>query len=85
AKNKIEISADIEDEYLIINIEDDGKGFEETANEEDEMLFQTNTGLGLYFAELSANAHKVENRSGFIQKQSSSKLGGAKLTIHLPQ
>ena len=85
AKSTIEINAAIENDYLVISIEDDGKGFEKTAQEEDELLFQTNTGLGLYFAELSANAHKADERSGYILKQTSDRIGGAKLAIYLPQ
>lgn len=75
----------MEDSYLIISIEDDGKGF--TANDEkvDDMLFTTNTGLGLYFAELSAEAHSIEDRKGVIKKLKSERLGGAKLAIYIPQ
>ncbi|CUB03430.1 sensor histidine kinase [Marinomonas fungiae] len=85
AKSKIEINATMEDSYLIISIEDDGKGF--TANDEkvDDMLFTTNTGLGLYFAELSAEAHSIEDRKGVIKKLKSERLGGAKLAIYIPQ
>ncbi|WP_417507922.1 sensor histidine kinase [Marinomonas gallaica] len=85
AKTTIQISAYLENDYLVIAIEDDGKGFAQTAEEEDELLFQTNTGLGLYFADLSAQAHSVEDRKGFISKASSAALGGAKLAIYLPQ
>ncbi|SBT19011.1 Sensor protein CpxA [Marinomonas gallaica] len=85
AKTTIQISAYLENDYLVIAIEDDGKGFAQTAKEEDELLFQTNTGLGLYFADLSAQAHSVEDRKGFISKASSEALGGAKLAIYLPQ
>ncbi|WP_425640874.1 sensor histidine kinase [Marinomonas gallaica] len=85
AKTTIQISAYLENDYLVIAIEDDGKGFAQTAEKEDELLFQTNTGLGLYFADLSAQAHSVEDRKGFISKASSAALGGAKLAIYLPQ
>lgn len=85
AKSKIEINATIEDAYLIISIEDDGKGFSTSTEKEDEMLFNTNTGLGLYFAELSADAHTVEERKGKIKRLSSDRLGGAKLAIYIPQ
>lgn len=85
AKQEIEINAVTENGYLVLSIEDDGKGFSATAEHEDDLLFQTNTGLGLYFAELSAVAHEVSGRTGFIKKQISEKLGGAKLSIFLPQ
>lgn len=85
AKSKIEINASFEDSYLVISIEDDGKGFSTSAEKEDEMLFNTNTGLGLYFAELSAEAHSVDDRKGLIKKLGSEHLGGAKLAIYIPQ
>lgn len=85
AKSKIEINAVIDDSYLIISVEDDGKGFNASKDTEDELLFTTNTGLGLYFAELSAEAHTVEDRKGIIKKQQSESLGGAKLSIYIPQ
>ncbi|SBS31227.1 Sensor protein CpxA [Marinomonas aquimarina] len=85
AKSKIEINAAMEDDYLVISIEDDGKGFNASHEKEDELLFNNNTGLGLYFAELSADAHSVEERNGTIKKLYSEHLGGAKLAIYLPQ
>ncbi|MBM6550265.1 sensor histidine kinase [Marinomonas ostreistagni] len=85
AKQNIQLSASLEQDYLVIAIEDDGKGFSVNEEKEDELLFQSNTGLGLYFAELSANAHCVEQRQGYIAKQTSTQLGGARLAIYLPQ
>ena len=85
AKSKIEINATMEDSYLIISIEDDGKGFTANDDKVDDMLFTTNTGLGLYFAELSAEAHSIEDRKGVIKKLKSERLGGAKLAIYIPQ
>ena len=85
AKSKIEINATMEDSYLIISIEDDGKGFTANDDKVDDMLFTTNTGLGLYFAELSAEAHSIGDRKGVIKKLKSERLGGAKLAIYIPQ
>lgn len=85
AKSKIEINAVLEEAYLIISVEDDGKGFNASNDKDDDMLFTTNTGLGLYFAELSAEAHTVEERKGVIKKLKSERLGGAKLAIYIPQ
>ena len=85
AKSSIEINAELKEEQLMISIEDDGPGYNDKDIEKDEMLFDSNTGLGLYFAELSANAHKVEDKQGYIEKLKSNKLGGAKLLISLPQ
>jgi signal transduction histidine kinase len=86
AKSKILISAKEENAFIIIAIEDDGEGFKQANDDEqpDEFL-EGNTGLGLYFAELSATAHAVNDVRGFIKKESSKNLGGASLTIYLPQ
>ena len=85
ASKHIELNAVVEDDFLIISVEDDGKGFNTSEQKEDEILFQSNTGLGLYFAELSASAHAVGERCGYIRKLNSQTLGGAKLAIYLPQ
>ncbi len=85
AKTKIEINAAVENEYLVLSIEDDGPGYNDKDIEADELLFESNTGLGLYFAELSAIAHKVHDREGYIEKRRSKRLGGAELAVFLPQ
>ncbi|QUX96000.1 sensor histidine kinase [Marinomonas sp. CT5] len=88
AKTKILIEAKNEDNFLIITIEDDGKGFKQKNNEDEEdeeEFLDNNTGLGLYFAELSATAHSVGDRIGFIKKERSQTLGGASLMVYLPQ
>ncbi|REG85482.1 sensor histidine kinase [Marinomonas pollencensis] len=82
ARSKIQIHATKEENFLVISIEDDGQGFN-TAQEEDSP--ESNTGLGLYFAQLSANAHVCHDEEGYIEKQESTVLGGAKLAIYLPQ
>lgn len=87
AKSKILISAKKESGFIIITIEDDGQGFKQTENDDDQVeeFLEGNTGLGLYFAELSAAAHIASDIRGFIKKESSSSLGGACLTVYLPQ
>ncbi|WP_369921505.1 sensor histidine kinase [Marinomonas polaris] len=86
AKSKILISAKKENDFLIIAIEDDGEGFKQAdTDEQPEEFLEGNTGLGLYFAELSATAHVVNDVRGFIKKESSLNLGGASLTVYLPQ
>jgi len=82
ARSTIEINASIEDGYLIIGIDDDGHGFD---NSEEEDLVESNTGLGLYFAQLSASAHISKGKSGFLKKERSPTLKGARLAIYLPQ
>lgn len=84
AKTKILISARKENDFIIIAIEDDGEGFKITEDQTEEFL-EGNTGLGLYFAELSATAHIANGIRGSIKKESSHTLGGASLTVYLPQ
>lgn len=84
AKSKITINAKQENNFLIISIEDDGQGFKLTDDAQDEFL-ESNTGLGLYFAELSASAHITNDIRGYIKKESSLNLGGASLIVYLPQ
>ncbi|RCW91978.1 sensor histidine kinase [Marinomonas foliarum] len=84
AKSKISINAKQENNFLIISIEDDGQGFKPIEEEPDEFL-EGNTGLGLYFAELSASAHRTNDSQGYIKKESSLSLGGASLIVYLPQ
>lgn len=83
ARSEIQINATLEDDFLVISIEDDGQGF--TAKQEDEEFLESNTGLGLYFAKLSASAHVCNDKEGFLRKEKSTGLGGAKLAIYLPQ
>jgi signal transduction histidine kinase len=85
AKSKIIINSKKENDFLIISIEDDGEGFKSKDEQDEDIFVEANTGLGLYFAELSASAHIVNNTSGFIKKESSPSLGGASLTVYLPQ
>ena len=84
AKSKIIINAKQENNFLVISVEDDGPGFKQTDDEPDDFL-EGNTGLGLYFAELSASAHLAGNARGYIKKDSSASLGGASLIVYLPQ
>lgn len=84
AESRIIIRAQQEESFLVISIEDDGKGFMPEDDQSDD-FFEANTGLGLYFAELSASAHVVNNLSGFIKKDTSIALGGASLKVYLPQ
>lgn len=84
AKKRIVLNAAIEDGYLVFKIEDDGAGFSHTEDEETNFL-ENNTGLGLYFAELSAQAHANNDKQGFIKKSESSTLKGACLSIYIPQ
>lgn len=83
ANQKIRICAELKEPYLVISVEDDGAGFSE--DELNTELNTKNTGLGLYFSDLSAKAHSKKGVEGYIAKEQSSHLGGAKLSVYLPQ
>lgn len=86
AKSKILIQAQRKEGFLVLSIEDDGEGFNASINKDhSEEFIEANTGLGLYFAELSAEAHAYDDMAGSIKKETSPSLGGASLTVYLPQ
>lgn len=93
ARTMVKISSFAEDGYLVICIEDDGKGyppsmiFNEKRNPEfkKDIDFQTgNTGLGLYFSVMVASIHKNKEKNGFISIANGGSLGGGVFSIHLP-
>jgi len=84
ANNKITLRAELRNDFLVFLIDDDGPGFSDAEDEEQEFL-QNNTGLGLYFAELSAQAHTNKGNQGYIEKSESTILNGACLSIYIPQ
>jgi len=90
ASKRILIRADENNGWLVISVEDDGKGYPE------EMLgtgvrngggtsFKTgSTGLGLYFSSMVAKLHKNKDREGFISISNGGAYGGGCFTITLP-
>ena len=45
---------------------------------------QARTGLGLYFAQLIANAHERNDKKGFIELKNNGHLGGGVFSLTLP-
>lgn len=91
SKGHIYINARMENKMLMINIEDDGTGYppEMLMNETivpGKLKFDTgNTGLGIYFSSLVANAHHNNGRHGYIKiSNDSCYQGGGKFTIMMP-
>lgn len=89
-RDRILLSAVIENDYLVIRIDDNGCGYpkmmlEAPANPHDENAFATGrTGLGLYFAKLIAELHVNRGRQGFIRLENGGDLGGGCFMIFLP-
>lgn len=89
-KDKIRLSIDTQDGYLVISIEDNGNGYPET------MLFegsQSKTGisftsgsssLGLYFASVVAKAHVNNGKEGYVSISNGGAYGGGCFQIFLP-
>ena len=71
--SKILITAKITNDFLEIKIFDDGEGYPETmlnsplVNMSSTDLLNNRTGLGLYFANLIAQAHETNNLHGCIE------------------
>ncbi len=90
ARSRILLKAARETGGVVISVEDDGPGFAATATgisegtDKESMADRRGTGLGLYFAEQVAKAHRNKGNPGWIKSQSSDGLGGAAFSIYLP-
>lgn len=91
-KNRISISATIEEGYLVIKIKDNGPGYpdnmlivhKESDNQKSISFENSNTGLGLYFSRLVAEIHKNKGRSGYITTTNEGIDSGGCFSIYLP-
>ena len=92
-KDKVRISADKEGEYLLLRIEDNGRGYPECmlVHDNEELSYKRtidfdtgSTGLGIYFSMLVAKSHTNENREGYISILNGGALGGGAFTIYIP-
>lgn len=87
---KVNITADINNEHLVIEINDDGPGYPKAMLEAAEAPLEgleTNSskiGIGLLFTRLITSAHKKNQKSGKIQLSNHGKLGGSCFRITLP-
>jgi two-component system, OmpR family, sensor histidine kinase SenX3 len=91
-KNKIHVSADKEDGFLVIRIKDNGPGYpenmlivhEDSDNEKSISFDNSNTGLGLYFSRLVAELHKNKGKCGYITTTNDGIDGGGCFSLYLP-
>ena len=91
-KNKILISAEKEDGYLVVRVKDNGPGYPEemliahknTDKKKSISFKNSNTGLGLYFSRLVAELHKNKGRSGYITTTNDGIDGGGCFSLYLP-
>ncbi len=91
-KNKIQVSAEKEDGYLVMRVKDNGPGYPEAMlidheeiDSQKSISFQnSNTGLGLYFSRLVAELHKNKGKSGYVTTTNDGIDGGGCFSLYLP-
>lgn len=88
AATRISLSAREEDGYLVLSVEDDGRGFPAQLLEGGMQPLhngeQGSTGLGLYFSRTAAAAHTNKSKAGFVKIGNGGALGGAVFSLWLP-
>lgn len=90
AKARVLITGEVDDDYLVLSIHDDGEGFNDTLLAEGRQsghgvdFSSGNTGLGLYFTSRVASLHKNKERQGMIELGNGHVLGGACFSVKLP-
>jgi signal transduction histidine kinase len=90
AKDAVMVTAREQDGYLVLSVNDNGKGFPESmlaagAQQGHGVNFSSgNTGLGLYFTSRVAGLHKNKDKTGCIELGNGQALGGACFSIKLP-
>ena len=90
SKDKIRLTAEQQDGYLAIHIDDNGDGYPDhmlcdTTKLSTKINFGTgSTGLGLYFSAMVARAHKNKTKNGYIQCSNEGIDGGGRFSIFLP-
>ncbi len=90
-RQKIKLSAVINNQILLISIEDDGPGYPskllkiQPGKQANINSKNGNTGLGLYFSETIARSHHNSAQHGHIKLNNQGSLGGACFTITIPK
>jgi len=89
ANKKMQLTAKLENDYLVIEVADDGDGFPQkmidAASLDSEAHSDGNsTQLGLFFATKIADLHQQKGRKGYIQLANGGVLGGGVFTLYIP-
>jgi K+-sensing histidine kinase KdpD len=89
AKKQVHLSANLQDDCLVIRIEDDGQGFpgfmiDAASIKGDARSATDSTQLGLFFAGRIANFHKKGENKGRIELSNGGTLNGGVFSIYLP-
>lgn len=89
-ESKIRLTAREEDGYLVIGVEDDGKGYPESMQHTGTLSFKSldfksgSTSLGLFFASSVAKLHSEDGKTGSIKLHNGGRFGGGVFEIWLP-
>ncbi|WP_303292111.1 sensor histidine kinase KdpD [Marinobacter sp. SS5-14b] len=89
-KSKIRLTGRQQDGYLVLGVEDDGRGYPENMQHTGTLNFKAldfqsgSTSLGLFFASSVARLHSEGERSGSIKLHNGGALGGGVFEIWLP-
>lgn len=88
-RDRLLLSARMEEGYLVLRVADNGLGFPQVMLEKpvldgDEGFTQGRTQLGLYFSEQIARLHHNQGREGFIRLENHWNLEGGCFAIWLP-
>lgn len=89
-KSRIRLTARQESDYLVIGVEDDGRGYPESMQHSGTPDFRSldfnsgSTSLGLFFASSVAKLHTDGERTGSIRLRNGGSLGGGVFEIWLP-
>ncbi|GAB6042735.1 sensor histidine kinase [Endothiovibrio diazotrophicus] len=89
-KDKLRLAAEVEGDFLVIHLEDNGRGFPESmcvsgAPDGGGVNFNSGrTGLGLYFSSMVAEVHTNREHKGYIAQSNGGVLGGGVFSIYLP-
>jgi len=86
---KIQLSAENNNDFTVIRIEDDGPGFPDyilnnQGQNSEVNLEEGNTGLGLYFAKLICEMHENDNKVGYMKLQNNRSTTGACVSLFIP-
>ena len=84
------VTAEEVDGYLVISVDDNGKGFPDEmlqaqqAGEQIDAFTEGRTQLGIYFSSMIAKMHRNKEREGFIRLGNNRNLEGGCFSIWLP-
>lgn len=90
ASNRIRLSAEKRDGYLVLHVEDNGPGYppemlRECSNIQHGISFKRgSTGLGMFFASTILRMHKHRDKAGYLAMTNEGIDGGARFSIYLP-